>query len=708
MKLARDGFVTYDEADGISTVGAIFGDRTGAVCFRGYVLGDERRTVFDGAKLDLRRTPDNYYFRYGRFDGHNFTWFMPREPKSGNFGWVNERVTLQALNGEWWLGTGDGIYRFPPSDDFSQVKTARPLAVFRTKEPVAGYEQVFRIFEDSRGDIWASTTGSPNGLARWERATEIFLRNLADSPGLPSSREDLARSFAEDRSGNVWIGFSTGLARYRDGHFSFFTSADGLPPGAVQYIYADSRGRLWLASARSGLVLVDNPEADRPTFTSYTTAEGLSSNSAAVVIEDLSGYIYVSTGRGLDRLHTETGRIKHFTTADGLVPGVIVAAFRDRQGALWFGGLKGISRLSPAPEVPIVPPPIVITGLLVAGERKKISALGETAVSLPDLPASQNELQIEFVGLSFAPGEVLRYQYRLEGAADDWGPAVDQRTVNLANLAPGRYRFLVRAVNSDGVASTSPAAISFVVMRPLWQRWWSLALLALTGLLVAYALYRYRVSRLLEVANMRTRIATDLHDDIGANLTKIAILSEVAQHQLEQNTIRREDKLFLSIADISRESVSSMSDIVWAINPKKDSLLDLTRRMRGYAEETLQQCGIRLKFEAPLADSDLKLDANTRRNIYLIFKESLNNIVRHSQASKVEVDLKIAGKELILQIRDNGKGFDTSQEYDGNGLLSIKKRAADAGGSLQINSSDGAGTKIVLRAPIFNLHKLAG
>ncbi|MDQ3749341.1 MAG: ATP-binding protein, partial [Acidobacteriota bacterium] len=184
--------------------------------------------------------------------------------------------------------------------------------------------------------------------------------------------------------------------------------------------------------------------------------------------------------------------------------------------------------------------------------------------------------------------------------------------------------------------------------------------------------------------------------------------SEVAQHQLEQNTIRREDKLFLSIADISRESVSSMSDIVWAINPKKDSLLDLTRRMRGYAEETLQQCGIRLKFEAPLADSDLKLDANTRRNIYLIFKESLNNIVRHSQASKVEVDLKIAGKELILRIGDNGKGFDTSQEYDGNGLLSIKKRAADAGGSLEINSLDGAGTKIVLRAPIFNLHKLAG
>jgi signal transduction histidine kinase len=196
---------------------------------------------------------------------------------------------------------------------------------------------------------------------------------------------------------------------------------------------------------------------------------------------------------------------------------------------------------------------------------------------------------------------------------------------------------------------------------------------------------------------MRTNIATDLHDDIGANLTKIAILSEVAQQRLGQHLgDNGKDNLLGSVAEISRESVSAMGDIVWAINPKKDSLIGLTRRMRQYAEEIFESRDISLEFEAPISATDLKLEANSRRNIYLIFKESVNNIVRHSNAAAVKIDFRLVDSELILRIDDDGDGFDAKQEYDGNGLLNIKKRTKDCGGRLEIDSVKGSGTKIVL------------
>jgi len=707
MKLARNGFVTYGERDGLMGVTAIFADGEGGVCFRGYVLGDQHTSVFDGAKWDYLRPADFYHFRYGCFDGHRFEWFLPQLPKNRSFGWVGEGLTLQTREGEWWLGTGEGLYRYPPSSGFTGIKTMRPLAIYQTRENLTQYQQVFRIFEDSRGDIWASTIAVPNGLGRWDRATEHFRRDLADSAVLPSSADDLARSFGEDRAGNVWIGFSTGLARYRGGSFTFFDARNGLPPGEIQYIYSDRQGRLWLASARSGLIRIDHPELDLPVFKSYTTEQGLSSNTTAVITEDLANHIYVATGRGLDRLDPETGRIKHFTTADGLTAGEIGAAFRDRQGTLWFGTSKGLSRFTPGTDTAAQPPPVLITKLQVAGVKEIISSLGETEIVLPDLAADRNQLQIDFVGLSFAPGEVVRYQYRLEGADPDWSVPAEQRTVNFANLASGRYRFLVRALNSDGVASARPATVTFTILRPLWQRWWFVALVMLIVGLIAYSVYRYRLARLLDLERVRTRIATDLHDDIGANLTRIAILSEVAKQQ-SGNGNAGEDGSLASIARISRESVAAMSDIVWAINPHRDQLIDLVRRMRQHAEELFTTRDIELRFEAPDAENNLKVGVDVRRDLLLIFKEAVNNTARHSGCSRVEINLNVEGSRLTLIVRDDGQGFDTSIEGDGQGLMSIRRRAERLGGTLKIESSPNSGSTITLRIPlVFSLSKTA-
>ncbi|MEO7367407.1 MAG: two-component regulator propeller domain-containing protein, partial [Gemmatimonadaceae bacterium] len=334
MKLTRGGFSTYDRHDGIESLNAMFEDRAGHLCFRGNLLGDARGyTVFDGAKLDVLRGDQAFWWaRLGCLDGQRFDWFFPAAVARG-VGWVMEDVTLQARNGEWWVGTGEGLFRFPVTDRPAQLRTARPLAVYRAKNGLA-LPQVFRLFEDSRGNIWISTIdAATNGLDRWESSDER-IHDLAGVPGLPSLKDNLPRSFGEDRAGNIWIGFEDILVRFAAGSFKSFSTSDGLPTGKIRNIYVDHSGRLWLASDGGGLVRVDNPGGERPTFVSYTTARGLSSNNPRVVVEDFSGRLYVGGGHGLDRFDPATGRVKHFTTADGLAPGIIVAAFRDRSGVL--------------------------------------------------------------------------------------------------------------------------------------------------------------------------------------------------------------------------------------------------------------------------------------------------------------------------------------------------------------------------------------
>lgn len=208
MKLERHGFLTYDEQDGIATVNAIFSDQAGGVCFRAFVVGGARASNSEVAKTRQQ---------LGRYDDQGFRWFMPEALKTT--GWVFEQVTLQARDGEWWIGTGSGLYRFPAAENFTQIKLARPLAVYTTADGLATMQN-FRLFEDSTGVIWVSTIGAPNGLARWERASGK-IEDLGKSSGLPSPKDDLARSFGEDRSGNIWIGFGGGLVRHQTLWFIF-------------------------------------------------------------------------------------------------------------------------------------------------------------------------------------------------------------------------------------------------------------------------------------------------------------------------------------------------------------------------------------------------------------------------------------------------------------------------------------------------------
>jgi ligand-binding sensor domain-containing protein/signal transduction histidine kinase len=681
MKMARHGFITYNQADGLGSdrIAAIFEDGPGEVCVVSTRL-------------------DKWFIN--RFDGEKFTAVAPSvSSRITNFGWGWKQIHFQDREGDWWVPTGQGLYRFSNVRQIEQLAQAKARVVYTSKDGLPT-DNVFRLYEDSRGDIWIATwSESRNELTKWERATQTF-QTFSVADGLPSGA--LPNVFCEDHEGNLWIGYQAGLIRYRQGRFAVFQRSDGLPEGGIMALYLDHSAKLWVGSSRGGLSRVDGPQAERLRFVTYTTGQGLSSNSVLCITEDAEGRIYAGTGRGLDRLDPKTGYVRHYTSADGLARGRIDEAFRDRHGALWFGSPQGLSRLISETDAPRLPPPILISGLRIAGKAHRVSELGETEVTQLQLVPNQTDVQIDFVGLSFGMGEALRYQFMLEGVEREWGVPTAQRSVNYANLRPGTYRFLVRALTADGLPSSSPAIVAFTILPPVWQRWWFLALVALTASLAVYSLYRYRVARLLELERVRTRIATDLHDDIGSSLSQVSVLSEVIRRRIGDKPAVAEP--LSMIANLSRDLIDSMNDIVWAINPKRDRLSDLTQRMRRFASDAFTVRDIEFSFSAPDPEHDTRLGADMRREIFLIFKESVNNVVRHSGCNEARIDFSIQHGALELRVYDDGRGFYPEIASDGNGLASMRQRALRIGGALDISSQGEQGTTVSLKAPLDDHH----
>jgi signal transduction histidine kinase/ligand-binding sensor domain-containing protein len=654
------------------------------------------------------------------FDGARFQTIRPRLPSDSQVLWSANPV-FQDSAGEWWFLTNGKLYRYAATKDFHELAWRQPRATYDSHDGLSG-DQMFHIFEDSRGDLWISTHGLQEkfGLSRWNRASGEF-HTLTEAEGFPANRAP--SSFAEDRHGNIFFGFyEGGLVRYAEGRFTQFTSADGLPGGLITALYLDRQGRLWIGSAQSGLSRVDEPVASHPRFVTFTAENGMASNNVRSITEDLNGNVYAGTARGIDRLSPDATRIKHYSVSDGLAGDFVSTAFRDAAGALWFGTPNGLSRLVPRPDKSLRPPPVRVSGLRIAGERRAVSELGSIEIPLPELTHSQNNLQIDFFGIDFSADEPLRYQYKLEGADQDWGVPTDQRSVTYARLQPGAYRFLVRAVNADGHASHRPAIVSFRILAPIWLRWWFIGLVVLSTSALFFSLYRYRMARLQEVnaalreakraeeslrksreerlvelEQVRKRIATDLHDDIGSSLTRICLLSEVAQRQ---GIERPADGPLPVIAGLSRELVDSMSDIVWAINPEKDSLGDLTQRMRHFASDVCAARGIDCRFWLPNSERDLRVGANVRRELFLIFKEAVNNLVRHSGCSEAGIEFRVEAERLFLKVTDNGRGFDAQGKSNGHGLTSMRARTECLNGTVEIVSDREVGTAMTFVIPM--------
>ena len=695
FRVARHGFITYRESDGLGQlVASVFEDRAGEL---------------------IAVSQD---WRVSRFDGQRFRTVHANIPASARAaGWRENQQAIEDHLGDWWFATGAGLLRFAGIRHVDDLATAIPT-LYTARDGLA-QDSINRLFEDSRGDIWiASLIPGREVLTRWDRASGRF-QKYAEADGLPPF--NAPTSFCEGRHAVLFVTLRDGgIARYNGAGgtgFRILSAADGLPAGNIGGAITDRAGRLWYWST-SGVYRIDDLDAPRLQPIMIATPRQLNVGIVGAMVEDAAGNLFISTGQGIAQIDrasiavgSATPRIANiYTTSDGLAANEVNGAYADHAGTLWFSTTQGLSYYEPEARRNVAAPQVRIAGLRVAGVDQAVSLAGEDSASGLELTPGRTQLEIAFFGISFATGDALSFEYRLVGAGDDWSAPSPLRSVMFSNLAPGTYAFEVRAVSAGGARSPQPARASFRVLPPIWRRWWFVMLVALAVLSGMTAFERYRAAharaiaraheeRLVELEQVRKRIAADLHDEIGSSLTQISILSEVACRQ-GAGVLPELSRPLSTIAASSRELVDSMSDIVWAINPAKDHLADLTQRMRRLASDAFTAGNMAFSLDLPPSDRELKLGANVRREVFLIFKEAVTNIVKHSACSEVFVRLAIEGGVLRLELHDNGQGFDPLTPTDGHGLTSLRSRAAALGGSLAIVSAPGAGAAITLDLPI--------
>ena len=537
VRLAAHGLTSYTTDDGLASpyVQHFIETRDGRL---GVVTREQALSLFDGTRFKIVR---------------------PRLPPGLTaVGRTRHNAFFEDGKGEWWVPSGDGLFRFSGTRDAGDLAWLRPSAFYTTRDGLAGID-IWRLFEDGHGDIWVATRAPGNDpLTRWERATGRFLR-YSDSDGLPAHNPVAA--FAEDKAGQIWVGFwDGGAARLRSGRFEM------LPAFRHPIVawHVARNGVLWGASLGGGLIRIDKPDAPLLEFRTVGTREGLPTDRLAAIAEDDRGRLYLGSPLGITRIDLNDGSIRQYTQEDGLARTEVNSAFRDRFGTLWFGTDAGVSRLVPEDSTPAPPIRLLIGGARVNGIPLPVSDLGTPSAGPFVLDAEQRHVEIDFMPLGVSQASGI--QYRLEGAENDWTPAAGRRTVNYARLASGSYRFAVRALDGRG---WTEASLTFTIRPPLWQRGWfflSMCGLVGVGLFVAH---RTRVARLVAVERVRTHIASDLHDDIGTNLSQIAILGELLKRRAGGD---QAGASLARIADLSRESVDSLGDIVWSIDPDKESL----------------------------------------------------------------------------------------------------------------------------------------
>ncbi len=676
-RISAGGFVTYGDTDGLppGQVASLALDRKGQLI----------------AAINAHPGMSAYRFEAGRFAKvdlgvpgslYQAPWFPWHE------------ALLESREGPWWSASEHGLLRLAAPD---HQEKARLLSIF-TKRDGMPADDVAHVFEDSRGDVWFSTLpivaypppGRASGLGMWEKKTGR-IRTFSEADGLPALDSFAILYLFEDHAGQIWVGLHrTGVARYRKGRFEVFTPVDGVPAGGIRSIYEDRHGHLWLGSGRGGVARIEDPTAEHLSIKCWSSANGLASDEIQAITEDNYGRIYAGTGLGIDRIDPESGRMVHYTVADGLAEGEVQDAVRDGEGDLWFGTYKGISRLHPLPDPEEKSLPVRIASVKVNGRAQPVG-LGTQDATLADVPPGSSGLEIEYLALATAGPENIRYQYRLRGRNTPWSAPSAARSVLYSNLRTGTYSFEVRTV---GAGPGQEAVVHFRVQPHFWETWPFLVSVVAVALAILYVVHRYRMFNLLRMQQMRRRIAGDLHDDIGSGLSKIVILSEVAQRNGKSSHAAALDR----IAETSREVLDAVGDLVWTTNAQAETVGDLVRRMRSFATQLFEAKDI--EFEMQVLDLPLQrtLSPDSLRQLYLIFKEAVNNAVKHSQCSHARVVLRYEGGVLTMRVCDDGVGFTLAAKPGHHGLESLKSRAGLLKGTIEWRFE--AGTIVEVKVPL--------
>ncbi len=608
---------------------------------------------------------------------------------------------LEDRHGRLWAGTWSTGLRYLEDGVFKPAYDA-----------TGGRNVVLTVFEARNGDIWVGTRNGPGRLhdGRWtwfDHLPELqhaVVRCLAEQPdgtiwcGLDGggavqlgpdgpkqfrARDGLAgdrvRTMLADTDGTVWIGTRSGLSRFRPGQLATLTTRQGLPSDVICQILDDRAGHLWMGSF-GGLFRVAKTELNR-------CADGEIAVIKCLVCDHASGLATLEM--------SEQGQ---------------PAGCRTRDGRLWFATGKGLAMVVPSAvhENPLAPP-VHIEEVVVDGALQAMPASPVRAVSLRLAPGGR-QFEFHYTGLSLSnPGRV-GFRYRLAGLHQDWFEAGPRRTAYYTQLAPGDYVFEVTARNADGIWNERGAALAVRILPHFWQTWWfrtatwvgSVALVGLAVLVVVRRRAHRRVEALERqraLERERGRIARDIHDDLGSNLTRIVMLSESARAGLNPPGEVAAD--LAEISQTGRDLTLKLSEIVWAVNPEHDTLDSFANYAGNHARAFLESAGVRCRLDVPVALPARPLDAPLRHNLFLAFKEALNNAVKHAAAQAVFVTLQLAGDQLTLTVQDDGRGFEPSaRNRGGHGLGNMTHRLAEVGGRCEIASTPPHGTRVVFTVPV--------
>jgi ligand-binding sensor domain-containing protein/signal transduction histidine kinase len=626
----------------------------------------------------------------------------PNDPRSLGANVV--RGMIEDRFGTIWVGTfGGGLNRY----DRNTGTFIRYLNNPNDASSIST-NNVRILYEDGSGRLWVGTWGG--GLNRYDRARDRFIRYPFSQADPSMIRSNTIGALVQDSDGSLWVGGragidvidSNGVVQNRFEHAA--SDKKTLSHNFIMALHLDRSGTMWVGTF-SGLNRFDR---STHTFDRFYEQHGLPSNVIYGILEDDRGNLWLSTNNGLSFLDPRTRSFRNFDTRHGLQANEFntEAYHKGRDGRLYFGGIDGVTMFHPdSIKDSEYVPPIVLSRFSVFGQDLPLDyeTLHREGVLLS---YDQNFFSIEYASLDYNVPEKNQYAYMLEGFEADWVLSGNRRYVSYTNVPPGSYTFRVKGTNSDGVWNSVGAAVKITIVPPFWQQWWFrlLAVIAVVSLLAA--LYHYRVQRLLQLERLRAHIATDLHDDIGTSLTGIAITSDLSKKELSHDP-NKATELLDQISKTSRELLDGMNDIVWSINPENDPFEMTLLRMQDFAVRLCEPRDIEVKFSTPSHLGDIELPMLVRRTVFLVFKEIINNAVKHAKCTSIRVLLHIERSRtrrmkgtLELQVQDNGVGFSPTGVHPGNGLRNMRTRAESAGGTCEIRPSRNSGTEVVLRLPI--------
>jgi ligand-binding sensor domain-containing protein/signal transduction histidine kinase len=645
-----------------------------------------------------------------RFDRatNRFTHFVHDPLDHSSLSSNNVRTICEDQSGAMWIATwGGGLNRL------ETYKNRFKRFLHDPEDPQSlGSDLVLRIYEDHSGTIWI---GSVLGLDRFDPATQQFIRiPLASNDKQHTDRIFTVSAIFEDHQSMIWIGTQglivldpiTGQKQFffNDPHDSTTLSIN-----RVFAIHEDRNHILWIGTGGGGLERFDRSNKQ---FIHYTEKDGLPNNTVYGILEDTTGHLWLSTNNGISRFDPSRELFKNYDVSDGLQSN----EFNDGafhlagDGELFFGGINGVTAFYPWNiQEQSSPPQIVFTSFKVFNKEVKLQPAILEADRI-ELSHTSDFFSFEFAALHYANPRKNQYSYTLDGFDEDWIYSGTKREATYTNLDPGEYTFRVKGSNKDGIWNEAGASVHIVILPPFWQTWWFRGAVIIAVAVLAWTLHLYRVRKLLEVERVRTSIATELHDDIGSGLTRIAVLSDVMKKQItdlitpDQNAPESRDTKSImnsasKIGNSARELHDAMSDVVWSLNPIHDTVESFVHRAKMFAVEMCEGKEIHLDFSVDGGVGKVAVPPTVLRNLLLFTKEAITNAVRHAQCSTMKIAIGASSGELRVTIADDGRGFDHTADSAGSGLKNMRIRAQKLGAKLTLDSAPGKGTTISMVIP---------